>query len=225
MPQMGDTITFAGTHTSVSLTGEEVVELLLVPQHSADTLVYRTNATAAELEKRSADAIPFTVDLDFISNVGEALKGKTLFIKTPLWNDRSGRQVSGRKFVAVKVVEVLPANEVNPALVVFTDDAGAEHAVFMAPGGESKSTPRTFSSLFSFTDPRRGYPGIKDAIWNDIVHSRAAAGMTKTEAMLAMGAPTSIDRGHNHSATYERWSYPDGVYLIFEDGLLVRFNR
>lgn len=37
--------------------------------------------------------------------------------------------------------------------------------------------------------------------------------------------PESIDRGYNQSAAYERWNYPDGRYLLFEDGLLMRFNR
>ncbi len=75
------------------------------------------------------------------------------------------------------------------------------------------------------TDPRLNYPQISDNVWNDIVNSRLSKGMTKTEATLALGTPRNIDRGYNHTATYERWTYPDGVFLIFEDGLLVRFNK
>ena len=82
-----------------------------------------------------------------------------------------------------------------------------------------------FSALFSMSDPRLEYPQISDAVWNNIVNTRVADGMTKQEVSLAIGMPESIDRGYNQNAAYERWNYPDGRYLLFEDGLLMRFNR
>ena len=49
--------------------------------------------------------------------------------------------------------------------------------------------------------------------------------MTKQEVSLALGAPKLVDRGHDQASLYERWVYPDGVYVIFQDGLVEKFNR
>ena len=49
--------------------------------------------------------------------------------------------------------------------------------------------------------------------------------MTRDECRLALGTPDSIDRattvGNTH---FERWSYENGVYLLFEDGYLSKFR-
>jgi hypothetical protein len=49
--------------------------------------------------------------------------------------------------------------------------------------------------------------------------------MTSQEATLALGTPSDVIRRPDQSMLYERWSYPGGIYLIFEDGILVRFNQ
>lgn len=49
--------------------------------------------------------------------------------------------------------------------------------------------------------------------------------MTKTEARLALGNPKDVSQGHNSALLYELWQYPDGSYLMFEDGLLLRFKQ
>ncbi len=46
--------------------------------------------------------------------------------------------------------------------------------------------------------------------------------MTRREVTAALGVPASIDRGVNQSAAYERWTYSDGISLLFVDGILTK---
>lgn len=226
MPAEADTLVLGATRYVPDLTGRQVVELTLTPTSApGHQFVYRTNATEEELTARETVEIPFTIDLDFVSDVKEKLVGRELFVRTPLWFNLNEESASGRKFVKVKITDVRAANEVYPFCVVFTDDRGESHGLFMSGAGTGRWTTRGFPALFSMSDMRLNYPHISDGIWHHIVNTRVAEGMTKEEATLAIGTPESIDRGYNQSSVYERWNYPDGRYLIFEDGLLVRFNR
>lgn len=224
-PAEGSEIIYDGTRTVTDLTGNSIVEILFTLPDSSEILAYRTNATEDELASRKKVEIPFTIDLDLVAKVRSALVGKDLFVKTPLWFTPDGRAVEGRKFVKVRVADVLPANEVYPFRVLFTDDLGATHSVFMSADNGSRWAPREFAAIFSFTDPHLEYPRISDEMWGYIIRNRVKEGMTKPEARLSLGNPSSIDRGHDHSSAYERWNYTNGIYLIFEDGLLSGFNR
>ncbi|MDE6528328.1 MAG: hypothetical protein K2L78_04715, partial [Muribaculaceae bacterium] len=225
MPAEGDTLVFRRSREVTDLTGKDVIELMFTTHGSSDTLSYRTNATVDQLMERSQVEVPFTIDLDQLALVREAITGKELFVKTPHWFNRDGGSYHGRKFVKVRITDLIPANEIYPYMVIFSDDRGQEHALYMSAAAGSRWAPREFASLFTFSDPRMNYPRITDDTWQNIVNSRVAKGMTKSEASLALGAPRSIDRGHDQSAAYERWTYPDGIYLIFEDGLLVKTNQ
>jgi len=226
-PTEGDTIVYQGSRVIPNLTGEGTVELLFTQTGAtaSDTLAYNTNATPEALADRSEMIVPFTIDLDLVDKVRHALAGKELYIKSPFWFDLGGNAVQGNKFVKVRIGNVLPANEIYPFMVIFSDAQGLQRAIYMSAGAGTRWMPREFGSLFTFTDPRLSYPNITDPMWTDITHARVSKGMTKTEASLALGTPRNIDRGHDHTSVYERWTYSDGVYLIFEDGLLVRFNK
>lgn len=224
-PREGSEMIFRGCRTATSLTGNDVVEILFTLPGTADTLAYRTNATTAELMARKKVEVPFTIDTDLVAAVHSAIVGKNLFVKTPLWFNADGQAVEGRKFVKVHITDVQPANEIYPFRVLFTDDYGTTHSVFMSADNGSRWSPREFDAIFSFTDPHLDYPRISDEMWSYIIRNRVKEGMTKPEARLSLGDPANIDRGHDHSSAYERWNYSNGIYLIFEDGLLVRFNR
>ena len=91
--------------------------------------------------------------------------------------------------------------------------------------GSSRAATRNFDRLFSFSDPRTNYPQISDHTWQLITRSQVAVGMTRDECRLALGAPSSINRGATRAAQLERWLYDDGIYLIFEDGILTRYRK
>ncbi len=58
-----------------------------------------------------------------------------------------------------------------------------------------------------------------------IVCSRVRAGMTRDECRLALGQPTDILRIPTNGGMQERWTYSDGIYLVFDDGFLTRYRR
>ncbi len=136
--------------------------------------------------------------------------------------------MAGLKYIPVKVIAVEPGNLVYPVKVTFCTSAGKEcpdtASVFMSVGAESHSA-RNFAALFNFSNPRDRYPMITDANWERIIHGRVAVDMTRDECRLALGSPSHIDRYQGTSAYGERWTYENGVYLIFFDGILSSFRQ
>ena len=49
--------------------------------------------------------------------------------------------------------------------------------------------------------------------------------MTKQECRLALGAPAQAESGRDFSKTIDIWTYANGIYLRFEDGILVDFRK
>lgn len=222
----GNILIYQEFRNVTDLTGEEVVELVMsLKDNPKMRYSYRTNATAEKLNERANLEIPFAIDLDLLNDVKIALVGKELYVKTPNWNDINGNAVNGRQFIPVHITDVVPANEVYPYMVIFNDDNNEKHALYMSAAAGMRWMPRVFHTLFSFDNPRLNYPQITEEIWNSIINARVMKGMTKNEAKLAVGNPRNIDRGHDNSSAYEQWSYSDGRYLIFQDGLLIRFNK
>lgn len=227
--QVGDTIVFRGTREAVAITGGKVAELVFTLLSSpADTLLYRPGGDRDALMRRGNLRLPFLVDLELVGDAEALLAGKTLFTRTDRWLDADGSQRKGRKFLAVRVTGVEAGNEDYPFLVYFvsTENPDEKGALAMSTT-EAEGVPalRGFDNLFLTTDPRDSYPQISDASWELIRQGKVAEGMTSQEVTLALGSPRDVDRRHDQSMMYERWSYPGGVYVIFENGLLVRYNQ
>lgn len=225
----GDCLAYCGVRGVPSITGKDVAELVFVrlPQMT-DTLLYRPGTDVASLAERGSLHLPFMVDLDMVSAVAGVLAGKEMYTRTDRWLNERGNEIKGRKFVRVRVDSVLPGDESYPFRVYFSSLEKKEErgAVMMSPTvGEGVPALRGFSSLFVLTDPRESYPQISDANWELIRQGRLANGMTAQEASLALGSPRDIYRRPDQSILYERWTYPGGVYLIFEDGVLTRFQQ
>ena len=231
MPSEGDILTLQGTRQVTDLTGKEVVELIVTDSSGkGTTFTYRTGATSEELAERGHLTVPFTIDLDLVDLIRDSLSGKELYVMTPLWFNNDGKSIQGKKYIKIRIKDVIPATDTYPFRVIFTDaNASGEkdtYSVLMSAGtGNSHWATREFPAIFSFTDPHLQYPAISDVMWQKIINNSVSKGMTKTEASLALGSPVNIDRGHDHSSTYERWRYSDGIYLIFEDGLLTESNK
>ncbi|MDE6126823.1 MAG: DUF2845 domain-containing protein [Muribaculaceae bacterium] len=218
----GTELRYLGARERVWVLGDSVAELLFATP-AGDTLASNATSGLAELMARQTPPdLPFVIDLRFVEEVDRALAGRRCYLRTNLWNNPAdGSYTRGRKFIPVTIETILPGNATHPLLARFAADDGLRGELLMSAGAESS---RSFDSLFSFTDPRDRYPEISDARWALICDSRIENGMTRAEARLALGPTSEIDRGHSHSTAYERWTYPDGRYLIFEDGILTRHN-
>ena len=219
----GTILNYKGYRTVPAVTGNESTELLFSTASNVD-VAYRINATPAELAGRRQVEIPFTVEMSIVEATAKMLTGRNLWILTPVWYDNNDQAVTGRKFIPVTITSVDPGNLAYPVRLTFTDESGQHHRLFMSAGSGSR-TSRSFANLFAFNDPRRNYPDITDKIWDNIINGRIELYMTRDECRLALGSPDDIDKGANYSSIIERWSYENGIYLIFEDGILVRFRR
>lgn len=222
IPLKGDTIRYVGykQQTSIAAT-ENVVLQFLKKNNDNDTLHYRIERTLDELAQRQSVTVPFTVDLTLISDARKVLLDKELYILTSAWFDTDGQRIAGRKFVPVKVTDVKPASEEFPIGIVFCDSLRTAMLPVSAGLTENK---RSFAAIFSFTDPKLKYPAITPENWYAIQNGLLRIDMTRDECRMSLGAPKDVDYGRSYSSTYERWTYTNGAYLIFEDGLLKRYR-
>lgn len=188
---------------------------------------YRTTKTMEEaLKAVSGLDIPMLIDLDMVAAADTLLRGRRLWTRSGLWYDAEGNPFDGRKFVPVTVSAVRPGNMVFPLAVDIVDSDGREAYMYMnvRAGSGLGAESRTFPSLFSLTDPQSLYQDITPEIWRLIQDGRVTAGMTKLECKLSLGNPDEVNAGHDWSNTIDVWSYRDGTFLRFENGLLVDFR-
>ncbi len=225
-PANGDYLTYDRYREVPSLTGTFDTEIIFADRHGNE-FAHRVNASPQELNTREKTEVPFTIDMGMVDKTKEELTGKTFYIRTSMWFDSEGNASTGLKYIPVEVTDVLPGNTVYPVKVKFKakDYPDADQAyVFMSVGDNARNS-RNFASLFYFENPRKRYPQISDENWNYIIHSRVAPYMTREECRLALGNPTSIDRRHGTNTYSERWNYENGIYLIFDDGILRNFRK
>lgn len=222
----GAEIQYAGVRESPSITGTTVSDLMFVSDVvPADTLTYRVSAPLSSLMNRNYNVeIPFTVEEALVNKARNALLDSTFYILTRNRLTANDEMMHGRKFVAVTIDSVMPGTAVNPVKISFVDSDGVRGWLLLAAGGSSAS-PRTFASLFSFTNPRKNYPSISDDVWNLIMDGKVADGMTRDECRLSLGAPSSVQRAPGYNYMHEMWSYAGGSTLFFQDGILVKYRH
>lgn len=231
---VGHDIVYDGRRAATSLTGEDATDLTF---HSTDgrRFVYRVPALdSLRFDTLAALDIPFTIDLDLVGRLDSRLRGKKLFIRTPAWYFADGDRAAsptGLRHIEVNIDSVVPGTANFPAAVAFTvvdpelrQRTGSRPHMVLMSVGSSKAASRNFDTLFSFDNPRKAYPTIEAATWELIMASRVKAGMTREECRLALGSPTEVLRTPSYGGMRERWSYSDGVFLIFDDGLLSRYR-
>ncbi len=172
----------------------------------------------------TGSSLPMLIDVDAVQQVDNLLQNKKLWIRTDLWYDTLDNRLAGKKFVPVTVTRVEPGTFVFPLRVILRDESGKKFIQYMNLGNSANES-RSFSRLFRLNDPRRNYPTISDPNWERIQNGQVTPGMTKEECRLALGNPTSVDSGHDYSSTIDIWQYDNGVFLRFQDGLLVSIIR
>jgi hypothetical protein len=233
----GKDIYFQQFLADTTFTGKEATDIILTDRHGS-YLSYRVNLDREELVNRDRLEIPFTVETSIVQQVDSILKGNTYYIISPLWYNQSASAINGIRHVAVKIESVEAGNHVYPLAVNFklidetpdktalsklSLDYSTSYKVYMTLGNDRSST-RNFDTLFAFDNPRHKYPNIATDTWQLIIQSKVAIGMSRDECKLALGAPRQIEKVPTSSAMLERWSYDDGIFLIFEDGILTRYR-
>lgn len=219
----GDTLTLSAIGEALTVDGQHVAELTLSRQ-SGEKVVYRTTTTVKTIENAGKAEIPFTVDLDLVEAVRRRMLNQTYYITTSTRYDMNEQVMRGRRFVPVTIDAVEPGNAYYPVRLRLTDDKGQQFQLFMTVDASDRM-PRKFASMFSLTNPRGKYPAITDANWQLIVEGKVTQGMTRDECRMALGAPGNIDRQTGYSILREIWTYEDGRFLIFDDGILQSFRQ
>lgn len=184
----------------------------------ARLLRYKVNVPPSQLS--SSFTLPMSVDLNMVEEARGILTGKRYYIISPLRVDSTLTPTAGgRRYVPVTIDNVLAGNADYPLRLDITDDMGNQSSVAMT-AGNARSATRNFDKIFQTDDPRLRYPAISGQVWDNIINSRVAKGMTTEECHLALGSPRDIRKWHNGGSFFESWTYDSGRYLIFEDGLL-----
>lgn len=221
----GKTLIFTGAKESPSITGTSVTDISFTAEPGdGRTFVYRINRPIAKVKAQGPLSVPFTIQESLVDDARELMDGKRYYVLTRTWRDDNDNSVNGRQFVPVTIDSVTPGNDIYPVKVSFTDERGTSARIFLHPGPRGY-TPRSFPALFSFTDPRIKYPAITDESWESIVNGRVALYMTRDECRLALGSPREVDRGADNSYIREVWLYENGIYLVFEDGILKLYRH
>lgn len=223
----GQELAFHAIRPVASVTGEEVTEIEFVTP-AGQSVFYRDNLPYAEVAARRQLEVPFTIEMSIVDAVKRQLAGQRYYVITPHWYSADGSQaVNGLRYVQAEVVDVAPGTGIYPVRVVMRPldaEPGELYSLYMTLGNARTST-RNFFTLFSFKNPREQYPRIDDDTWDLIAHSRVKLGMTRDECRLALGAPQTVGQRATTAGMVEYWSYSDGVYLLFDEGLLSYFRK
>ena len=225
-PVAGDTLRLAAESLTPTLTDTPEVTLSFTDAHG-DSIAYHTGIDERAWQQRQSFEIPFTIDADIIDSLSHRLCGKHLYIiaqRRMSWPD--GAVIAPRRYVGVTVRGVCRGTAELPFIIVFEPDANPEtlQAVYMTLGDGAAAT-RNFDKVFALDDPRTRYPRIDDDVWELICEGKLKLGMTPDECRLSSGAPSDYLKVPSTGGMVEHWTYPDGVYLIFEDGTLARYRR
>lgn len=215
--EKGDTLRFERVADITSIMGKPVAEFVFSGSDGT-TAVYDAEASVAELGKMNGVRVPFTVELSRVEAVRDKMRGKEYYTLTSEWNDMDRKPRRGRKFVRVKAVDVQPGNESYPVCVTFAQ--ATDTFTMMMSLDKGLADARRFSTLLSLSDPRSRYPAISDANWMLIQNGKVTEGMTRPEVRLSLGKPDNVERRPGYSVLQEIWTYADGRFLLFEDGLL-----
>jgi hypothetical protein len=221
---VGKVLRYTKTTQSATASGESEYQLIFTD--GRQEYIYHTGVTNENGRALPAsDEMPMMVDKSLVENLNNKLQHKQLWIRTPLWHAMNGESIRGRKYIAVTVDSVTPGERVYPVKVNFTANDDATQAFVYLTFGIAGIESRSFASQFSLTDIHKDYPKIEDNIWALIQMGDVKEGMTKDECRLSLGNPYDVGGGHNTGYVYDVWQYADGTYLVFQDGILQRFQK
>lgn len=215
-------IEYISANRATDIMGNSVTDISF-SDSNGQKITYRCSESLDSLNNKGNLNIPFLVEMSVVEAVRERLKGNTYYVITSSWYDENTQSRRGKKFIPATVTNVIPGNAFYSAIIELIDENNSPFRLLVSVGDDLK-TLRNFGALFSFKNPRLDHPEITDETWNLIINGIARRGMTREECRLSLGAPTYIDKSAGYSTLREVWSYENGVYLIFIDGILQTFR-
>lgn len=220
----GDTLRYESFYPQPTITGDTATVICFSNLSNNRQVTVRLDHSPAQLAARNVTEIPFTVDLRLVALADSLLSGNEYYILTPMRVKPDGTSETGAKFRPVHIDRVMAGDDNYPLQLILTDETGHQTGVIMTAGPERTAT-RNFDRLFSFTDPKLRYPSITDDRWRLICNGKLIVGMTRDEARLSVGTPADIKKSNDGTSYFETWTYDNGSYLIFVDGLLDSFRK
>lgn len=214
----GDTLKYERMDSATTLTGAKMTDLTFLTLDGR-RLTHRVETPPETFLDSRSVALPFLVDASVIDSVKSILNGLTLWTLTLRRYSLDGKSIAGKKFQKVTVTDVRAGKGEYPVEVILGDEM-----LYLTVDPQNHS-PRRFSNLFSLTDPRKNYRHISDKNWEMITRGQVTNGMTMEECRLALGTPKEIERNATYEALIERWTYENGIYLLFSDGILTRYRN
>lgn len=210
--------------TVPTLTDKPEIRLTLRLEGEGVELDFLTGHTPERWQTATSYVLPHIIDMDLVSDIRKVLMDRQFYILPARRTGSDGVDTIGRRYQPVKVVDVVAATESAPVRICFVDNEGHTASVLMSLG-ETTTSRRNFETIFALANPRERYKGITDENWELICQSRVRTGMTPEECRLALGSPDTYRRVPTTAGMVERWSYTNGVYLFFEDGVLASFRQ
>lgn len=221
----GHNIIFQGFEEVPSVTGGGATILIFSQEEKSDLLHYRVNAPLSELQDRERLEVPFTVERSVVEKVDSTMRSNTFYISTPKWFiAEDDKPYVGKRHIPVTVTHVEPGTYIYPLRIYFRPEGSSMEYWIPMTVGDDRAATRNFHTVFNFDNPRKHYTQITDETWELITNSRVIIGMTRDECRLALGAPNSYRTIPVYNATVEQWNFDEGIYLIFEDGILTRYR-
>ena len=211
----GKVITYQGSDTVMETVWgkQESRPRLIFSLPDGTTLPQIVSPYAAEPQRRQKDSLDSKfIPLGRLNDIKQALVGQTVYPTRPGWSrddDKWSRVQGARRFVPLKVIDVMPGGAGNQALRIVFDAASA-------PGlASGKSGERWFffsdaedlMDDFRLTDPRTRHGDVRESAWDAIELARPSIGLTQTELILAIGQPQRKQRTERAEGVVEVWNY------------------
>lgn len=220
---VGDTLLIVAIDSISNYDGREMSRIKLIDVNNNQYSI-KNNTPYSELIETNKISIPFTVNTELIKAVSDKLRNKTYYITTTNRYDLNNNLRRGKKFIPVTVKNITYGNYYYPIKLLLVDSYGDEFNEYISVN-DNDPMPRKLSSIFSEKNPQLNYPLISNENWNNIINGIVVQGMTKDECRLSLGQPSNIDRQPGYSYMREVWTYEDGRFLIFIDGVLDTFRN
>lgn len=224
--EAGDTLTFDRILPMITAMGDTTT-LVRYLRSDGSYVSLPLRVSPDQLSEMPSVTIPFAIDLRMVELADSLLRGRRLYLLTSQQIDLDGTSRTGEKYRQVEVIGVRPGTDVYPLHLVFRmiGSASGNLSGVMMTGGSDFASNRNFDRLFSFTDPHLRYPQISALMWERICNGEVSTGMTRDEARLAAGIPDDVRKGHDGTSYFEHWTYPNGSWIRFVDGLVDSFRR